>query len=140
MIRIEQLHKKFGKFEALKDINLTLEGGQCIALIGPNGSGKTTLIKSILGMVVPSAGDIYFQDKNIRQEWMYRNQIGYMPQIGQYPENMRIGQVFDMMKDIRKMPEEQIEMELYEKYGNEYMHGKRTRTLLSGTRRTVIAC
>src|SRR5690606_29783450 len=119
---------------------LTLEGGQCIALIGPNGSGKTTLIKSILGMVVPSAGDIYFQDKNIRQEWMYRNQIGYMPQIGQYPENMRIGQDFEMMKDIRKMPEDQLDMELYEKFGLANMLDKRMGTLSGGTRQKVSAC
>ena len=61
MIRIEHITKKFKKLKALDDINATLEQGQVISLIGPNGSGKTTLIKSMLGMVKPDAGRIFFQ-------------------------------------------------------------------------------
>jgi Cu-processing system ATP-binding protein len=81
---------------------LSCEKGQCIALIGPNGSGKTTLIKSILGMVVPEKGEILFKGKSIKNDFEYRAEIGYMPQIGRYPDNMTIGQIFEMMKDIRK--------------------------------------
>ena len=47
MIEIKELQKKFGKFEVLKNINLSCKKGECIALIGPNGCGKTTLIKAI---------------------------------------------------------------------------------------------
>lgn len=140
MIEIEQLSKKFGKLQVLKDINLSLSSGQCISLIGPNGSGKTTLIKSILGMVVPSSGNILFDGKNINKEWTYRNDIGYMPQIGQYPENMRIGQVLDMMRDIRKTPDHLLDNELYEKFALNNMLDKRMRTLSGGTRQKVSAC
>ncbi|NGM63064.1 ABC transporter ATP-binding protein [Sphingobacterium sp. SGG-5] len=140
MIKIEQLYKRFGKLQVLEAINLSLDGGQCIALIGPNGSGKTTLIKSVLGMVVPSAGSIYFQGKDIGREWAYRNDIGYMPQIGEYPENMTIGQVLDMMKDIRRVPENQLDTELYEKFALGQIRNKRMRTLSGGTRQKVSAC
>ncbi len=140
MIKIEQLFKHFGKLQVLQDINLLLEGGQCISLIGPNGSGKTTLIKSILGMVIPSRGNIYFQGKDIGREWAYRNDIGYMPQIGEYPENMTIGQVLDMMKDIRRIPENQLDIDLYEKFNLGQMLDKRMRTLSGGTRQKVSAC
>ncbi|TYR34752.1 ABC transporter ATP-binding protein [Sphingobacterium phlebotomi] len=140
MIKIEELSKHFGKIQALKDINLSLAPGQCISLIGPNGSGKTTLIKSILGMVVPSSGSIYFEGKNINQEWAYRSDIGYMPQKGEYPENMRIGQVLDMMIDIRKTPAHLLDNELYEKFELEKMLDKRMRTLSGGTRQKVSAC
>src|SRR5690606_36698826 len=111
MVEMEQLCKKFDRPQALKDMNLYVSSEQCISLIGPKGSGKTTLIKSILGMVVPSSGNILFDGKNINKEWAYRNYIGYMPQIGQYPENMRIGQVFDMMRDIRKTPDHLLDNE-----------------------------
>ena len=47
MIEIKELQKKFGKFEVLKNINLSCKKGECIALIGPNGCGKTTLIKAL---------------------------------------------------------------------------------------------
>src|SRR5690606_36969219 len=140
MIEIEQLSKKFGKLQVLKDINLSLSSGQCISLIGPNGSGKTTLIKSILGMVVPSSGNILFDGKNINKEWTYRNDIGYMPQIGQYPENMRMGQVLDMMRDRRKTPDHLLDKELYERVAMNNVLDKRMRTLSGGTQQKVSAC
>lgn len=101
MIEIQHISKRFGKFQVLNDVNLTCEPGQCIALIGPNGCGKTTLIKCILGMVIPTSGTILFNHKNIARDFQYRHQIGYMPQQGRYPDNMTIGQVIDMIKDIR---------------------------------------
>ncbi len=140
MINIQHISKKFGKFQVLKDINLNLNGGECIALIGPNGSGKTTLIKAILGMVVPSKGHILFNGQDIHNQWAYRNEIGYMPQIGQYPENMTIGQVFDLMKDIRKMPEDKLDYELYHSFGIPELLNKRMGTLSGGTRQKVSAC
>jgi len=140
MIKIEKLSKHFGKLQVLKDIDLSLTPGQCISLIGPNGSGKTTLIKSILGMVVPSSGNIYVEGKNINREWAYRSDIGYMPQKGEYPENMSIGQILDMMIDIRKTPSHLLDNELYKKFELESMLDKRMRTLSGGTRQKVSAC
>lgn len=140
MIEIQHIFKDFGKFKVLKDITLTLNGGECVALIGPNGSGKTTLIKSVLGMVVPSAGIIKFDGENIQNKYSYRKEIGYMPQIGQYPENMSIGQVLDMMKDIRKMPEDQLDLDLYHAFNLPALLDKRMGTLSGGTRQKVSAC
>ncbi len=125
---------------ALNDVSLNLESGQCVALIGPNGSGKTTLIKTILGMVVPQEGKVLFKGKDIANQWEYRNEIGYMPQIGRYPENMTIGHVLDMMKDIRKMPDSSLDTDLYKAFGLDGMLDKRMRTLSGGTRQKVSAC
>ena len=97
MIEIKNINKKFGKLEVLKNINLSCNKGECIALIGPNGCGKTTLIKSILGMVLPDKGAIEFNGKSILKEFLYRENIGYMPQIGRYPDNMTIGQIIEMI-------------------------------------------
>lgn len=102
MIEIKNISKKFGKITALDKVSVSFSRGECIALLGPNGSGKTTLIKSLLGMVVPDSGTIHFNQELITGKWKYRSQLGYMPQIGRYPENMTIAQVIDMMKDIRK--------------------------------------
>ena len=52
-------------------------------------------------MVVPDSGTLKFKNENIANGWQYRSQIGYMPQIGRYPENMKIGQVMEMLADIR---------------------------------------
>ena len=101
MIRIENLNKRFQRVQALDDISAQFIAGQVISLIGPNGSGKTTLIKSILGMVRPDSGKIYFDNQLIENQNAYRNRIGYMPQVGRYPDNMTIGQVIKMITNIR---------------------------------------
>jgi len=139
MIAVSHLVKKFGTLTALDNVSVSCHKGECIALIGPNGSGKTTLIKSILGMVVPDSGTILFSEKNIARDWLYRKHIGYMPQIGRYPENMTIGQVFDMMKSIRKEDTNQLDEELFLEFGLDKLLDKRMRTLSGGTRQKVSA-
>ncbi|MFN8260547.1 MAG: ABC transporter ATP-binding protein [Chitinophagales bacterium] len=139
MITVSNVIKKFGKLAALDDVSIDCKSTECIALIGPNGSGKTTLIKSILGMVVPDKGTILFNERNIANDWTYRSQIGYMPQIGRYPENMTIGQVFEMMKSIRKDDDTQLDEELYVEFGLDKLSDKRMGTLSGGTRQKVSA-
>jgi len=138
MIIASNVSKKFGKLKALDNISLACNKGECIALIGPNGSGKTTLIKSILGMVVPDSGFITFNGDNILHSWQYRSQIGYMPQIGRYPDNMSIGDVFDMMKDIRGS-KNILDEELIHLFGLKEQMKKKMRTLSGGTRQKVSA-
>jgi Cu-processing system ATP-binding protein len=139
MIIATNVSKKFGKLKALDNISVTCSKGECIALIGPNGSGKTTLIKRILGMVVPCSGFITFNNKNILHDWQYRSHIGYMPQIGRYPDNMTIKQVTGMMKDIRKDSAGALDEELAEAFGLTAIMQKRMRTLSGGTRQKVSA-
>jgi Cu-processing system ATP-binding protein len=140
MIIASNVSKKFGRLKALDNVSLTCLKGECIALIGPNGSGKTTLIKSILGMVVPDNGFITFNGKNILHDWLYREFIGYMPQIGRYPENMTIGQILGMMKDIRKKTHQgPLDEELVQAFELPALKGKRMRTLSGGTRQKVSA-
>jgi Cu-processing system ATP-binding protein len=137
MIRIENTTKKFKKLVALDTVNAQFEKGQVISLIGPNGSGKTTLIKSILGMVKPDSGKIFFNNKPINGDPSYRSQIGYMPQIGRYPDNMKVGQLFKMLRNIRNVPDDKIDEELVVKFGLKEIFDKPMRTLSGGTRQKV---
>jgi Cu-processing system ATP-binding protein len=101
MIKIENLKKKFEKNEALKGVSLELGEGTVAAIMGPNGSGKTTMLKCILGLVKADSGDIYVNDCHVNGECDYRKHIGYMPQYSCFPENLRVKEVFNMIKDIR---------------------------------------
>ncbi len=138
MIIASNVSKQFGKLKVLDNVSVTCLKGECIALIGPNGCGKTTLIKSILGMVVSDSGFITFNGKNIKHHWQYRENIGYMPQIGRYPDNMTIGQVLNMMKDIRSK-NTQTDEDLVVQFGLNELLSKRMRTLSGGTRQKVSA-
>ena len=138
MIEIQQVYKRFGKLQVLKGINLSWDAGQCIALIGPNGCGKTTLIKCILGMVIPTYGNILFKEKNIAKDYLYRRNIGYMPQKGRYPDNMTIGQVINMIKGVRDT-KEGLDEQLIDSFGLHDMMDKKMRTLSGGTTQKVSA-
>jgi Cu-processing system ATP-binding protein len=139
MITTKNITKKFGKLKALDNVSITFSKGECIALLGPNGCGKTTLIKSLLGMVVPESGSIHFNNEPVANKWAYRSQIGYMPQIGRYPENMTIANVIDMMKDIRKGSNKKPDEELVESFGLKNMMQKKMSTLSGGTTQKVSA-
>jgi Cu-processing system ATP-binding protein len=138
MICIQELDKSFGRLQVLKGLSIDLIPAKVYALIGPNGSGKTTLIKCILGLVIPGTGVLEVCGESVRNHWRYRNQLGYMPQIGRYPSNMTIGQLFDMVTDLRK-EEKQRDEELYYAFGLHQMRNKRMHTLSGGTRQKVSA-
>jgi Cu-processing system ATP-binding protein len=140
MIRIERIKKRFKKLQVLDDVTSTFTNGQVISLIGPNGSGKTTLIKCILGMVKPDSGKIFFNDIVINGDFEYRQNIGYMPQIGRYPDNMKIGQLFKMLKHIRGRKDKDLDNDLVEKFNLSAIYDKPMRTLSGGTRQKVSAC
>ncbi len=139
MIRIENLKKKFKRLHALDDINALFHTGQVVSLIGPNGSGKTTLIKCILGMVKADSGSIYVNGKAINGDPSYRNRIGYMPQIGRYPDNMKVGQLFHMMKNIRMVSDSELDNDLLVKFNLASIFNKSMRTLSGGMRQKVSA-
>ena len=65
MIRLNNVSKRFGNKEALKEISLTIEKGETIAIIGGSGSGKSTLLRLMIGLDRPSGGDIYIGEDNI---------------------------------------------------------------------------
>lgn len=139
MIAINNLYKHFGKFCALNGINLSFKQGESIALIGPNGCGKTTLMKSVLGLNVVETGEILVDGKNVSTDFNYREIIGYMPQIGRYPENMTIGQTIKMIQDIRKSHKEKLDTELLEAFELEKIYDKKMGTLSGGTTQKVSA-
>lgn len=64
-LKIEGVHKSFGRLQALKNVSFTIEEGRIHGIIGPNGSGKTTLFNCISGIIPLSSGTIYFGDTEI---------------------------------------------------------------------------
>lgn len=139
MIEIQNLTKKFNRFTALENLNLSFTNGKSIALIGPNGCGKTTLIKCILGLNVIETGDILVGGKSVKEDFRYRKDIGYMPQIGRYPENMTINQTINMIRDTRESQESDLDTELLEAFELSKISDKKMGNLSGGTTQKVSA-
>lgn len=122
----------------LHELSVAFERGQVVSIIGPNGSGKTTTIKCLLGLVQPNSGEIYIDDERVLRQWEYRRKIGYMPQISHFPENMKVCQLFTMMKDIRGV-EKELDEELIGLYNIQKMWDKRLGALSGGMKQKVSA-
>lgn len=136
MIELKGLKKKFGRLTVLDDLDLDIPSGQATGIVGPNGSGKTTTIKSILGLVKPTAGEIRINGELVNNRWEYREKIGYMPQVARYPENMTVEELFRFIKNIRG-GQPSSEEELIRHFGLETELKKRMRTLSGGNRQKV---
>ncbi len=135
MIQIERLYKKFGKNQVLRGLDLHIDKGGIFAILGPNGSGKTTLIKAILGMVVPNKGVISVLGKPIKNKWRYRQEIEYLPQIANFPGNLKVKEIIRMIKDLRQEPSD--EERLISLFSLEPFLDKKLSTLSGGTKQKV---
>ena len=136
MIEIKELHKKFGKNQVLKGVDLDINQGGIFAILGPNGSGKTTLIKSVLGMVIPQSGTININGKTIKKDWKYRKDIDYLPQIANFPNNLSVKELIKMIKDLRANYT-QKDLELIELFKLEPFLNKKLGNLSGGTKQKV---
>ena len=135
MVSIQNLHKKFNKNIVLSGVDLNINDGGIFAVLGPNGSGKTTLIKSILGMVIPNKGTIEVLGENIKNNSTYRHKIDYLPQIANFPTNLKVKELIKMIKDLRgdtKADEELIALFKLEPFLN-----KKLGNLSGGTKQKV---
>lgn len=101
MIAIKDLKKTYTTKTILHGINLNWEMGQVHALIGPNGCGKSTIVKSVLGLVVPNSGDISWNGISVLGQSEYRKDIGYVPQNPDFPENLQVQEIFELIENLR---------------------------------------
>lgn len=140
MITARNLTKTFGRLKALDSVNVVLDRGRTVMLIGPNGSGKTTFIKCLLGLVIPDEGWITLDGEDLLADPLLRSRIGYMPQIGRFPDHLKVGQIIDMMKGIRRGTFQRLDEQLIEAFEIGKFAHKPARTLSGGMRQKLSAC
>lgn len=136
MITIKGLRKDFGPRTVLDNLDLEIPAGQATGIVGPNGSGKTTTIKALLGLVKPTAGNIFVDGDPVEGQWHYRQKIGYMPQVARYPENMTVGELFEFIKKVRGNDTHR-DKELLSYFGLDDEIDKKMRALSGGMRQKV---
>lgn len=137
MITLDSIRKRFGALEVLQDVTLAVRPGAVTALVGPNGSGKTTLIKIVLGLTRADHGALHVDGQPADDGGAYRRAIGYMPQAAHFPVNLRVGDVLDLVKQLR--PGEAVDDDLARAYDMDGIKGKFVGTLSGGTKQKVNA-
>ena len=80
IVKVQGLQKKFGKFQALKDVSFTVNAGEVVGFIGPNGAGKSTTIRTLLGIINRDAGDVQIFGKDVWKDSLeIHKRISYVP-------------------------------------------------------------
>jgi len=100
ILDIKNIEKKFPGCHALQDVDMTIEPGQIIGLLGPNASGKTTLLKVIAGLLQPTAGSVQYGTGITEACPEARAFIGFCPDHMKFPSWMRVRDVFAFYKDM----------------------------------------
>lgn len=138
MIEFRGVTKRFGATDVLRGVDLRVPRGRVMGLVGPNGAGKTTLIKLLLGLAHPTSGEVRLGGTNVAEGEAYRAQLGYMPQIARFPENLTAAELFAMIRGLRPAGTP-IDDEMIARFGLAEYLGKPLRVLSGGTRQKVNA-
>lgn len=139
MIEIVNLKKSFGRLDVLNGVDLSVSAGRITGIVGPNGAGKSTLLKSLLGLIRPNEGEIRIDGRVVGDDESYRARVGYMPQMGRFPENLSARELFETMRGLRGA-DVPIDDELVASFGLAEHLDKPLRNLSGGTRQKVNAC
>lgn len=104
MIQIDHLTKTYGKARGVTDLTLRVPEGGCFGFIGPNGAGKSTTIRTLLGLLSPTAGAARVLGLDcVRERKAILAQVGYMPSEAMFYPDMRVSEVIRLSADLRKM-------------------------------------
>ena len=88
LIKVQNVSKRYRNVNALNDLSLEIPRGTIYGLIGPNGAGKTTLLRILAALLVPSSGQVWFENEEVtRAPTIIQRKVGYMPDFfGVYPD------------------------------------------------------
>ncbi len=127
IIQVKGLKKNFGSLEVLKDVDLEIDRGEVVVVIGPSGSGKSTLLRCLNLLEIPTEGDILFHGQSILRKDMkidkYREKFGMVFQLFNLFENLSVlDNVTIGLRRVKKMPKEEADkraMDLLKQVGLE---------------------
>lgn len=133
ILRCENLTKKYSNTTALNNINLTLESGKIVGLLGPNGSGKTTLIKLINGLLTPTEGAVLINSK--APSVQTKKEVAYLPDNSYLNSWMTVKQIVDFFVDFYDDFREELAYEMLSRLG--INKETRLKTLSKGNKEKV---
>lgn len=133
LLECKDLTKKYGSFTAINHVNLAIESGHIIGLLGPNGSGKTTLIKMMNGLLTPTSGELYMCEQPIGVE--SKKRISYLPDHTYLNMNQRVSDVIKFFNDFYEDFDEARAYDMLEKL--QIHPNARLKSMSKGTKEKV---
>ena len=146
MIQIDGLEKRYGKFQALHPLTLHINKGEVFGFLGPNGAGKTTTIRTLAGVLTPTAGTVHIDGMNILENPVEsKKKVGYIPDRPYLYDKLTareflqfVGQLYDLEEgDIRSRGDALLEehglIERADELIEAYSHGMKQRLVLSAS-------
>lgn len=137
VLEVKNLTKQFGEFFAVDDLSFNLKGGEILGLLGQNGAGKTTTIQMLLGIMSPSAGEIFYFGKNLnknREEIL--QEINFSSTYISLPWFFTVNEILDVFARLYQIPEKEKRIKkLLEEFEIDHLR-KRQYSMLSAGERT----
>ncbi len=116
-LRLENLVKNYGSLQAVKDISFELGKQEILGLIGPDGAGKTSILRTVVSLLQPSSGKVFFMGRDVQQDTAYvRAHIGYMPQRFSLYQDLTVAQNLHFFADLFQVPAAEQERQITELY------------------------
>jgi ABC-2 type transport system ATP-binding protein len=113
MIRLKSVTKLYHHVEAVKDLDLTVEDGEIMGIIGHNGAGKSTTLKMIVGLISPTSGQVEVMGRDMAKESTYVKQfIGYLPEESPLYENMTAAEYLMFFSELYEMPKREAKKQI----------------------------
>ena len=145
LLRLEKISVYFGKRKILEDLNLSLNQGEILGLLGPNGVGKSTIFNIIIGLLRPNYGSVFIEKKNVTQEPIfYRTsnyKIGYVPQHGGYFHDLTLRENLKAISEVvikeKKLRDEKIDL-LISKFELEPLQNIKAEFLSGGQKKRLV--
>ena len=147
MIELKNIHKSFNETEVIKGIDLTVDKGEVVTLIGRSGSGKTTLLRMMNALEIPTDGTVYvngttYTEKEKKSQIEVRKQSGMVFQnYNLFPHKSALENVMEGLVTVKKMKKSEAErksMELLEKVGLDHVKDQRPHALSGGQQQRVV--
>ena len=145
LLRLEKISVYFGKRKILEDLNLNLNQGEILGLLGPNGVGKSTIFNIIIGLLKPNYGSVFIEKKDVTQDPIfYRTKnykIGYVPQHGGYFHDLTLRENLKAISEVvikdKKLRDEKIDL-LISKFELEPLQNIKSEFLSGGQKKRLV--
>lgn len=140
-IRIRNVTKRFGRFQALDDVSLEIPAGKLVSLLGPSGSGKTTLLRIIAGLETPDEGAVLYQNEEVTGRPARERNIGFVFQHYALFRHMSVFENVAFGLRVRRWPQAKVQERVFELLRLIRLEGmeKRFPSQLSGGQRQRVA-